>query len=115
MDEADLVQRAAALDKEAFDAVYERYAARLYDYLWWVLQDQEEANFALYDTFLEAGARLHELPDPSKLRPWLFAIASDQALRHRPRTGRDDDEVPEPTQVLAEPPQEDGAWGELVH
>ena len=106
MDDVALVQQATSLDKDAFGAVYERYATRLYDYLWWVLQDREEATYALYDTFLEAGARLPELKDPSKLRPWLFAIASDQALRHRRKAeGR----LPEAPPA----PEADAAWGEL--
>lgn len=114
MDDVALVQQAAALDKDAFGVVYERYATRLYDFLWWVLQDREEAAYALYDTFLEAGARLSELKDPSKLRPWLFAIASDQALRHRrrPEKGESNGQVTNPPP--ADPtPERDAAWGEL--
>lgn len=114
MDDVALVQRAAALDKDAFGVVYERYATRLYDYLWWVLQDREEATYALYDTFLDAGARLSELADPSKLRPWLFAIASDQALRHQRKMGKADGRPldNEPTLAAGET---DAAWGELKH
>jgi RNA polymerase sigma factor (sigma-70 family) len=102
MDDVALVQRAAALDRDAFAGVYERYAARLYDYLWWVLRDQEEADDALYATFLEAGARLHELSDPSKLRPWLFAIASDEALHRRSHFIRRDRKPPVPERTPAE-------------
>ena len=80
MDEAELVQRAAAGDKEAFAAIYDRYAGRLYDFLWWVLQDRQEAEDALHDTFLVAGTRLPELTDASRLRSWLFAIAGREAL-----------------------------------
>ncbi len=107
MDDVALVQQAVALNKDAFGAVYERYASRLYDYLWWVLQDREEATYALYDAFLEAGARLSDLREPSKLRPWLFAIASDQALRHRRKAEGRLDELPPP------PPEADAAWGDL--
>src|SRR5919205_927593 len=83
MDEAELVQRAAAGDKEAFAAIYDRYAGRLYDFLWWVLQDRQEAEDALHDTFLVAGTRLPELSDPSRLRSWLFALAGREALDNR--------------------------------
>src|SRR5919202_6969550 len=80
MDEAELVQRAAAGDKDAFAALYDHYAGRIYDFLWWVLQDRQEAEAALHDTFLVAGSRLAELTDPAQLRPWLFAIAGREAL-----------------------------------
>src|SRR5437588_8268536 len=85
MDEAELVQRAAAGDKDAFAAIYDRFAGRLYDFLWWVLQDRQEAEDALHDTFLVAGSRLPELTDPERLRPWLFAIAGREALDNQRR------------------------------
>ncbi|MGH9223277.1 MAG: hypothetical protein ACRD2W_05735, partial [Acidimicrobiales bacterium] len=85
MDDAELVQRAATCDLEAFAHVYDRHASHLHEFLWWVLQDRGEADEALYATFVEAGARIHELGDPAKLRPWLFAVASRQALRQAPR------------------------------
>jgi RNA polymerase sigma factor (sigma-70 family) len=114
MDEAELVQRAAAGDKDAFAAIYDRYAGRLYDFLWWVLQDRQEAEDALHDTFLVAGTRLPELTDPNRLRPWLFAVAGRVALdseRHRSakHPSADEWEVA-PTSAAAEAP----VAGELV-
>lgn len=46
-----------------------------------MLRDRDEAADVLHDTFLVAGARLHHLRDPAKLRPWLFAIARHETLR----------------------------------
>lgn len=82
MDDAELVQRAATGDTAAFALVYDRYSGRIHDFLSWVLQDRDDADNALYYTFLDAGARIHELEDGSKLRTWLFAIAGHQAHRH---------------------------------
>ncbi|MEW6154347.1 MAG: hypothetical protein AB1673_10225 [Actinomycetota bacterium] len=107
MDDAQLVQRAATGDTAALARVYDRYAGRLHDYLWWVLQDRDQADDALYDTFIEAAARADQLVEPERLRTWLFAIASRQALagRHRPA----------PASSTPAPPTGAGAsWGELV-
>src|SRR5215210_8616204 len=87
MDDAELVQRAANGDNDAFPVIYDRFAGRLYDFLWWVLQDRQEAEAALCDVFVEARSRLAELDDAGQLRSWLFAIARAQALngeRHQP-------------------------------
>ncbi|HVL26509.1 MAG TPA: hypothetical protein VM390_00060, partial [Acidimicrobiales bacterium] len=83
MDDADLVRRASEGQTAAFDALYRRYSGRVHQFLVWVLQDAEEAGYVLYDTFCEAGARIDDLVDPSRFRPWLFAVASRQALRSR--------------------------------
>ena len=112
MDEAELVQRAAAGDKDAFAAIYDRYAGRLYDFLWWVLQDRQEAEDALHDTFLVAGSRLPELDDPARLRSWLFAIAGGQGLdaaRKRGHTESSTADWDADTGTAAEPTK-----GELV-
>jgi DNA-directed RNA polymerase specialized sigma24 family protein len=81
MDDGALVQRAVAGDREAFAAIYDRYAPRIYDFLRSLLRDPDEAADALQDTFLVAGARLHQLRDPDRLRPWLYAIARHRGLR----------------------------------
>ncbi|MGH9281012.1 MAG: RNA polymerase sigma factor, partial [Acidimicrobiales bacterium] len=106
MDDAALVQRAADGDLVAFGEMYDRYAGRLHDFFWWVLRDAELADEALGEAFLEAGARIGDLRDPGRLRPWLFAIAGHEALRYRaPRRGE--------TAPVA-PPTGDAAWDGLV-
>ena len=80
MDDSTLVQRAVEGDKDAFAAIYDQYAPRLQALLWWVLQDGERATEVLFDTFRIAGSRLHQLADPTRLRPWLYAIAAREAI-----------------------------------
>ena len=104
MDDAALVQRASEGQTAAFDALFQRYGGRVQDFLAWVLQDQEEAGYVLYDTFTEAAARIDELVEPSRFRPWIFAVASRQALRHRAGAGG-----AAPATAV-----DDGAWGELL-
>ena len=44
-------------------------------YCHWMLHDAAGAAESVQDTFVLAAATLGELPEPAKLRPWLFALA----------------------------------------
>ena len=66
--------------------IYDRYADRLHDHCWSILRDEHEAGDALHDAFVKAARALPQLRDPSRLRPWLYAIARNEAFRrHRAR------------------------------
>jgi RNA polymerase sigma factor (sigma-70 family) len=100
-DDAELVLAAAAGDRGAFAAIYDRYADRLHDFCWSVLRDRDEAADATQDAFLVAAERLGQLRDPERLRPWLYAVARSQALRRvraRSRVAPEEEmtELPDP-------------------
>ena len=80
----ELVAAIAAGDPAGIGIAYDRYAAGLYGYCHWVLRDTADAAGALQDTFVIAAAMLSDLPEPSKLRPWLYAVARSEC-RHRLR------------------------------
>lgn len=86
--DTELVAGVLAGDREAFGAVYDRYADRLHDFCWSVLRDRDEAADAVQDTFVLAVERLAQLNDPERLRPWLYAIARSVALRRVRVRGR---------------------------
>ena len=79
MNEAGLVAEARAGSTRAFGAIYDRHAGGVYDFLRSVVGDDALAAEVLRDTFVAAGSRLHQLPRPAKLRPWLYAVARHQA------------------------------------
>jgi RNA polymerase sigma factor (sigma-70 family) len=79
--DAELVAGTLSGDREAFAAIYDRYADRLYDFCASVLRDRHEAQDAVQDTFVLAAQRLTQLNDPERLRPWLYAVARSVALR----------------------------------
>ena len=60
---------------------YDSYAAALYGFCHWMLHDSAAAAESLQDTFVLAAATLSELPEPVKLRPWLFALARKECRR----------------------------------
>ena len=79
--DAQLVAGVLAGDREAFAAIYDRYADRLHDFCHAVLRDRDDAADAVQDTFVLVAQRLAQLNDPDRLRPWLYAVARSVALR----------------------------------
>lgn len=104
-DDAELARRAAAGDRAAWSAIYDRYADRLHDYCWSILRDRHEAEDALHDAFVAAAGKIGQLRDPALLRPWLYAICRNQALARTRRRGR---EVPSEDVAGMTPPVTDG-------
>lgn len=84
----ELVAAYRAGNRGAFAGIYDRYADRIFSYNVTVLRDREDAADATHDAFIEAATRMDQLQRPEQLRPWLFAIARNEAHargRHRSR------------------------------
>lgn len=79
--DAELVRASAAGDRMAFAGIYDRYADRLHDFCAGMLSDRDGAADCVQDVFCIAATRLPQLRDPDKLRPWLYSIARNEALR----------------------------------
>lgn len=96
-DDAELAMAAARGDRQAFAAIYDRYADRLYDFCAGMLRDGDAAADCVQDVFVDAATQLGMLRDPSRLRSWLYAIARHQALARIKARGRElpSDELPE--------------------
>ena len=80
--DAALVEAARAGDRNAFAAIYERYGDRIYTTCVHLLRDRDEGADCAGDVFLLAAERLHQLRDPSRVRPWLYAIARHEGLQN---------------------------------
>jgi RNA polymerase sigma factor (sigma-70 family) len=95
--DAELATGAAAGDRAAFAGIYDRYANRLHDFCIGMLRDRDAAADCVQDVFCVAATRLPQLRDGDKLRPWLYAIARNEALRCIRERARErvSDEVPE--------------------
>ncbi len=79
----EVVAALAAGDPAGIVMAYDEYAAQLYGYCHWMLHDPADAAESLQDTFILAAATVSELPGPSRLRPWLFALARNECRRRR--------------------------------
>jgi RNA polymerase sigma factor (sigma-70 family) len=96
VDDAQLVAAARAGDREAFAAIFDRYAPRVHAFCSRLLAEPHTAADATQDTFIAAAQRLDQLRDPSALRAWLYAIARNECTRHgraRARAVPTEDEV----------------------
>ncbi len=74
------VARSVAGDEQAFAEIYDAFATRIFDFCRSILRDDADAADAAQDTFVIAHQKLDTLRDPTKLRPWLYAIARRNSL-----------------------------------
>jgi len=81
MRDSEVVASIVAGDPLGLAAAYDRYADPLYQYCRTLLGDPADAADAVQDTFVIAASRLDGLRDPSRLRPWLYAVARNEARR----------------------------------
>ncbi|MBB5163718.1 RNA polymerase sigma factor [Mycobacterium sp. AZCC_0083] len=103
--DAELACAAAAGDRGAFAEIYDRYADRLHDFCIGMVRDRDAAADCVQDVFCTAATQLARLREPDKLRPWLYAIARNEALRHLRARRREQllEEVPEMASTEAGP------------
>ncbi len=83
--DADVVQALLAGDTSALGDMYDRYSDRLYSYAITLLRNPDAAADAVSDTFLLAASRMGQLRDPSRLRPWLYAICRNECMHYHRR------------------------------
>ena len=87
MEDPEVVAAIVAGDPAGLAEAYDRYATPLYSYCRSLLREPADAADAVQDTFLVATAKLRDLRDPSRFRPWLYAVARNECFR-RLRAGK---------------------------
>ena len=103
--DADLALAATTGDMGAFAGIYDRYADRLHDFCIGMLRNRDDAADCVQDTFCTAATQMSGLREHDKLRPWLYAIARNEALRRIRDRRREElsDEIPDMMSTDAEP------------
>jgi len=81
MEDPEVVAAIVAGDPAGLAEAYDRYALPLYTYCRSMLREPADAADAVQDTFLVATAKLRDLRDPARLRPWLYAVARNECFR----------------------------------
>jgi RNA polymerase sigma factor (sigma-70 family) len=74
----DLTSRAAtsrAIDADEFGLLFRRYHPQVLRFFRRRLSSRDAACEAAQETFARAFARIDQLRDPERVRPWLFAFA----------------------------------------
>ena len=85
---AEIGREAAVTAKPAFEALVERHSAQIHAYLWRLLQDGEDAQDILQETFLRAFRGYDRLNHGERARTWLYRIATRAAYTEIRRRGR---------------------------
>lgn len=70
----------------AFDELYAAYKTPLYNYIYRLVGDREQADDLLQETFVKVYRALDKVPDGDGRTPWLYRIATNtcyDALRRR--------------------------------
>jgi RNA polymerase sigma-70 factor (ECF subfamily) len=94
VEDADLIQRAAKGNVEAYNLLVSRWEKRVYNYLLRITGNREDALDLAQDVFLKAYQNLRKLEEPGRFAPWLYRIAHNEAYsmfrKRRPETDVDD-------------------------
>lgn len=75
-------------DRRAFEELVHRYERELYSYLCRYLGDLELAEDAFQQTFLQVHLKCNQYDADRKVRPWLYTVATNQAIDAQRRTRR---------------------------
>ena len=80
MEDAELARMVAAGDEAAFEALFDRHHRGLLSLCRHMLGSREEAEDALQHTFAAAYQQLEGGDVPTRLRPWLYAVARNRCI-----------------------------------
>ncbi len=83
-----LLEAARAGDRGAFDSLVHRYEKELYGYLRRYLGDAALAEDVFQNTFLKVYEKLDQYEAGRPVRPWLYTIATHQAVDALRRVNR---------------------------
>ena len=75
-------------DREVFAQIVQLYEHELYNYLHRYMGSAEMAEDAFQATFLQVHLKCEQFDRGRKLRPWLYAIATNQAIDAQRRNKR---------------------------
>ncbi|MDY7078138.1 MAG: sigma-70 family RNA polymerase sigma factor [Chloroflexota bacterium] len=80
MDEVWLAQRAREGDSDAFEEIFRIYHTRIYNYVYRLVGNADDAQDLTQDSFLKAYRSLTRGAQPANLSAWLYRIASNTCL-----------------------------------
>lgn len=87
-DEELLLRHRDRGDREAFERLVHRYERELYSYLRRYTGDPELAEDVFQATFLQVHQKAHLYQEGRPVRPWLYTIATHQAVDAMRKAGR---------------------------
>ncbi|MBL6636178.1 MAG: sigma-70 family RNA polymerase sigma factor [Ilumatobacteraceae bacterium] len=115
--DAQLVASYLAGDRSALGSIYDRYGQSLFDTATAMTNSRDDASDMVQDVFVLAAERLGQLRDPSRLKPWLFAILRNEVYRRSRRRSRQsltDFSAPEHDAMLPSTPSSSEAVDDAI-
>lgn len=88
LEDAELVARAQAGDRDAVQTLLERYERRLLNVLVAMVRNPEDARELLQETFVRAFRNLDGFKGESSFYTWIYRIAMNLAIDHQRRGGK---------------------------
>jgi RNA polymerase sigma-70 factor, ECF subfamily len=79
VEDRDLITRARKGNVESYNLLVSRWEKRVFNYLYRLVGNREDAFDLSQDVFLKAYQALGKLEDPAKFTGWLFRIAHNEA------------------------------------
>ena len=87
-DESLITQYRSSGDRGLFESLMRRYEREIYSYLRRYIGNAEMAEDAFQGTFLQVHLKCHQFDSSRRFRPWLYAIATNQAIDVQRRNKR---------------------------
>ncbi len=87
-DESLIVQYRDSGDRSLYETLIARYEREIYNYLRRYIGDAELAEDAFQGTFLQVHLKCQQFDSARRFRPWLYAIATNQAIDIQRRNKR---------------------------
>src|SRR6056297_3757763 len=87
-DESLIVQYRRSGDRSLYETLMRRYEREIYSYLRRYIGDAELAEDAFQGTFLQVHLKCQQFDPSRRFRPWLYAIATNQAIDVQRRNRR---------------------------
>ena len=87
-DESLIAQYRETADRALFETLIHRYEREIYSYLRRYIGNAEMAEDAFQGTFLQVHLKCHQFDPARRFRPWLYAIATNQAIDVQRRNKR---------------------------
>jgi len=87
-DESLIAQYRKSGDRGLFETLMRRYEREIYSYLRRYIGNAEMAEDAFQGTFLQVHLKCHQFDPARRFRPWLYAIATNQAIDVQRRNKR---------------------------
>ncbi|RMF06267.1 MAG: sigma-70 family RNA polymerase sigma factor [Candidatus Neomarinimicrobiota bacterium] len=78
--ESELIRRAKDGDQQAMSLLVERHSGRIYNLALRLMDNREDAEDVLQETFMILVQKLHTFSERSTLYTWLYRIATNVAL-----------------------------------